>query len=129
LTEITFNFTNITYPTNDIVKLDIDFNDNSAIISKEFNFNDKLSILDYITHIYKPSDTYHYILYYPTIYVTYSDLSKDAYQCPIRVAKSSFYSDQKRISIASCQFIDNSENSMFVTLENAKGDILNLKIK
>jgi hypothetical protein len=129
ITELTFNLDNLQNSFADVIKIDVDFNDGTPILIKEFNFLDKNQILDPITHKYKPSDTHHYIIYYPTIYITYSNFLKDIYQFPIRVSKPSFFKNQKYLSVSSCQFIDNSDNSMFVTLEDSRGDILNLKIK
>lgn len=129
ITDVTFIFDNLASSLSDVIKIDIDFNDGSPLLTKEFNFLDKNYILSPVSHEFKPSDTHHYIIYYPTIYITYSNFVKDIYQFPIRVSKPSFYKNQKHLSISSCQFIDNSDNSMFVTLEDSKGDILNLKIK
>lgn len=129
ITDVTFNLDNLVSSSNNIIKIDIDFNDGTPITTREFNFSQKKLILEPIHHTFKPSNTHHYIIYYPTIYITYSNFQKNAFQFPIRISKPSFFKNQKHLSISSCQFIDNSENSMFVTLEDSNGDILNLKIK
>lgn len=129
VTDITFILDDLKTSPLNTIKIDIDFNDGTPILTKEFNFLDENLIFDPISHRYSPSNTHHYVIYYPTIYITYSNFQKDVFQFPIRISKPSFYKNQKHLTISSCQFIDNSDNSMFVTLEDSKGDILNLKIK
>jgi hypothetical protein len=127
--EISFDLSEFYTEINPIIKLDIDFNDKSEIISKVYNFNYPNSIVELITNTYYPDKDYQNIIYYPTFYLKYLNGKDFVYQCPIKIAKNSFYSEFSSIEISEVQFIDNTENSLFVTLNTGIGDILNIKIK
>lgn len=128
-TEITYDFEEISSGSNSIIKIIIDFNDSTPLLTKDYSFTNKDKIKEIVKHTFIPSPQYQNIVYYPTIYVTFSNFSRFVYQTPIKIGKESFYSSYKRLNIASCQFLDNLDDSIFVTLDTSNGDILNLKLK
>lgn len=128
-TEISYNFDEISSSIQPIIKIVIDFNDDTPLLKKYFSFKNMHSIKEIVKHTYNPSTIYQNIVYYPTIYITFSNFSTFIYQTPIKISKDSFYSGYKRLNVASCQFLDNSDNSTFIILDTPDGDILNLKIK
>jgi hypothetical protein len=112
------------------VKIILDFNDGSPLYVKDYNFNESnFDIFEPIKHVYNPTNETYNIIYYPTIFITYSNFTKFIYQIPIKIAKDSFHSNLGKIEIASSQFIDTLDDSIFLTLDTSKGDIINLKIK
>jgi hypothetical protein len=127
-TEIIFNLYDVSQGEYEILDIVADFNDGSPIYKRNYKYNKKLG-LESIKHAFKPSVNTYYIIYYPTLYITFSNFRKFIYQAPISIAQESFYSKYNNLDIASCQFIDNIENSLFVTFDTEHGDILNLKIK
>lgn len=129
ITEIFFNINAILSGNKSITKIVIDFNDDTPIYKRYFSYKNPEEIGNVISHRYHPSDIEYNIVYYPTMYITFSNFNTLIYQATVKISKESFYSEYKRISVASCQFIDNLDNSMFLTLDTARGDILNLKIK
>ena len=129
ITEIFFNMSQILSGNYPITKIIIDFNDDTPIYKRYFSYNDPQKIESIISHTYHPSDFEYNIVYYPTMFIIFSNFNTLIYQANVKISKESFYSEYKRISVASCQFIDNIENSIFLTLDTARGDILNLKIK
>jgi hypothetical protein len=126
---ISFDVSEFHNENNPIVKLDIDFNDGSEFITKFYNFEYPNKIVEVISNFYHPDKDYQIIIYYPTIYMKFLNGKEFVYQCPIKVSKNSFYTEFLNIDIADAQFIDNSDNSLFVTLDTKIGDILNIKIK
>jgi hypothetical protein len=128
-TEITYDLYDISEGDSEIIQIIADFNDGTALLRREYNNNDKNLIKLPIKHIFETHLNTHSVVYYPTLYITFSNFKKFIYQTPILIAKDSFYSKYSNLDIASCQFIDNSENSMFVTFDTQDGSILNLKIK
>lgn len=128
-TEIFFDFKNVSVGNEQIIKIVIDFNDGGPLYKKYFSYENPEEMGNIISHIYHPTEFEYNIVYYPTMFITFSNFNTLIYQAIVKIAKESFYSEYKRLSLASCQFIDNEENSMFLTLDTAKGDILNLKIK
>jgi hypothetical protein len=127
-TEITFDFNGegAFFP----VKIILDFNDGSPVYTRDYNFNESdFNMFEPIKHMYNPSNVEYNIIYYPTIFITYANFTKFIYQMPIKIAKDSFHSNLGKIEIASSQFIDTSDDSIFLTLDTSKGDIINLKIK
>lgn len=129
ITEIFFNMSAILSGSQPITKIVIDFNDDTPLYIKQLSYTNPQNMGEIISHVYHPTDIEYNIVYYPTMFITFANLATLLYQITIKISKESFYSEYKRISVASCQFIDNLENSMFLTLDTAKGDILNLKIK
>lgn len=129
ITEITFDFTDISVGDHEIIKIIADFNDGSAIYEREYSYSDKNLIKQQIKHIYTPSTNTYTKIFYPTLYITFSNFRTFIYQAPILIAKDSFYTRYKKLDIAFSQFIDNSDNSMVVAFDTENGDILNLKIK
>jgi hypothetical protein len=129
-TELIFSFSEANSGTYDIIKIVADFNDGSPLYTKEFEYNDSKAISDIpIKHTYYPISTSDNIFYYPTFYIYYSNFKKFIYQTPIRITKESFYSKYKRLTVNSAQFVDDFDNSLFLTLQSLDGDILNTKIK
>jgi hypothetical protein len=128
-TEIVYNFDEVSSGGWPIIKIIIDFNDDTPLLIKDFSFKNKDKIQEIVRHRYIPSKEYQNIVYYPTMYITFANFSTFVYQTPIKIGRESFYSAYKRLNVASCQFLDNSEHSTFLTLDTSKGDILNLKIK
>jgi hypothetical protein len=126
--EITFNLKDISEGDYEIINITVDFNDNTPLYIREYNFNENIGALP-IKHKFKPSLNTYNIIYYPTIYITFSNFKRFIYQTPILIAQESFYTKYQNLNIANSQFIDNIENSMFVTFDTEYGDILNLKIK
>lgn len=127
--EIFFDLSAVHSNYNPIIKIDVDFNDKTPILTKYYNFNNRLAIVEPISHIYFPDENYHSAVYYPTLYITYLNGRNFVYQCPVNMVQNSFYSQYRNLDIASCQFIDNKENHLFSLLDTGYGDILNLKIK
>lgn len=115
--------------TNPIIKMDIDFNDSSEIITKTYDFSYPDKIAEPIVHTFLPNKITQNIIYFPTVFMKFLNGDGFIYQCPIKISKSSFYNNYVNINVGNAQFIDNSENSLFCTLDTAKGDILNIKIK
>ena len=128
-TELLFDISEVHTEYNPIVKLDIDFNDGSEIISKKYNFKYPDMIIETISKVYYPDKDYQNVIYYPTLYLKFLNGNDFVYQCPIKIARNSFYTEFSSIHIAGAQLIDNIENSLFVTLDTGIGDILNIKIK
>lgn len=129
VTELYFDVSELHNETNPIVKIDIDFNDNSKIISKYYNYKYPNKIIEPVSNVYYPDVDYQNIIYYPTIFIKFLTGKEFVYQCPIKISKNSFYTEFLNIQIADAQFIDDDNNSLFVTLDTRIGDILNIKIK
>lgn len=129
MTDISYDIEGISSGNTSIIKIIADFNDGTELLSLDYSFINQESIKIPITHRFKPSEVYQFAIYYPTIFITFSNFTTFVYQTPLKIAKESFYSEYERLDVASCQFIDNAENSMFVIFDTGKGDILNLKIK
>ena len=129
ITEISFDLVQANLENNPIIKIDIDFNDGSEILIKKYDFSNPSKILELITKTFHPDKTAQNIIYYPTFFIKYLNGKDFVYQCPIKVAKSSFYKEYLNIEPSGVQFIDNTENSLFVTLDTRIGAILNIKIK
>lgn len=127
--ELYFDVSELHTEINPIVKLDIDFNDGSKVISKFYNFKYADKVVEVISNTFNPQKDFQLIIYYPTIFIKFLDGKEFVYQCPIKISKNSFYSQFSKIDIAGVQFIDNVDNSLFVTLDTKIGDILNIKIK
>lgn len=129
ITEIIFDFTDVSVGDYEIIKIIADFNDESPILEKEFSFLDNSLIKSKIKHIFNPPTKTYTKIFYPTLYITFSNFKTFIYQTPILIAKDSFYTRYKKLDVAFSQFIDNSDNSMVVAFDTQDGDILNLKIK
>lgn len=129
VTELYFNVSELHNEINPIIKLDIDFNDNSEVISKYYDYTYPNKIVESVSNIYQPDEIYQSIIYYPTIFIKFLNGKEFVYQCPIKISKNSFYTEFLNIDVAGAQFIDNEDNSLFVTLDTRIGDILNIKIK
>ena len=114
---------------NPIIKMDIDFNDGSEILSKSYDFSYPAKIAEPIVHTFFPDKITQNVIYFPTVFMKLLNGDEFIYQCPIKISKSSFYNDYFNLNVGNAQFIDNSDNSLFCTLDTAKGDILNIKIK
>lgn len=129
-TEILFNFLELAEGEFSIAKIIIDFNDDSPLLIKEYTFEDDRKIVSEIfKRTYYPDINNYYIVYYPTIYITYANFNQFKYQAVIKIAKESFYSQYENLEIGAAQFLDNSKNSIFTILDSAKGDNFNLVIK
>lgn len=129
-TEILFNFLELAEGEFSIAKIIIDFNDDSPLLIKEYTFGDDRKVVSEIfKRTYYPDINNYYIVYYPTIYITYSNFNQFKYQAVIKIAKESFYSQYENLEIGAAQFLDNSKNSIFTILDSAKGDNFNLIIK
>lgn len=129
ITEITFDLTDIATGDYEIIKVIADFNDGTPILEKDYSFSNKNLIKSPIKHTYVPPiKTYTKILY-PTLYITFSNFKTFVFQAPIMIAKDSFYTRYKNLNIAFSQFLDDSNNSMFIAFDTENGDILNLKLK
>jgi hypothetical protein len=128
-TEISFDLSEVHTEINPIIKIDIDFNDGSQIISKFYNFNNPDKIVEPINKVFHPDKDYQTIIYYPTFFLKFLSGKEYTYQCQLKMIKSSFYNDFSKVDISNVQFIDDTENSLFVTLNTTMGDILNIKIK
>lgn len=129
ITDLSFNLNQANSEINPIIKIDIDFNDGSEIITKKYDFVNKNKIVNLINKTFYPDNTAQIIIYYPTFFIKYLSGKDFVYQCPIKIAKSSFYNEYNNIEVSGVQFIDNTENSLFVTLDTKNSDILNIKIK
>lgn len=129
-TEISFNLSELAEGTYSVAKIIIDFNDGSPLLIKEYTFGDNRKIVSEIfKRTYYPDANNYYIVYYPTVYITYSNFNQFIYQSVIKIAKESFYSEYENLEIGAAQFVDNSQNSVFTILDSAKGDNFNLVIK
>jgi hypothetical protein len=129
VTEVSFDLSEFQNNTNPIVKLDIDFNDGSEVISKFYNFEYPYKIVDLIKKTYYPNKDHHTFILSPTFLLKFLNGKEFVYQCPIKITKNSFFTEFSNINVTGAQFIDNEENSLFVTLDTGIGDILNIKIK
>jgi len=127
--ELLFDVSEANTELNPIIKLDIDFNDGSEVLTKNYNFKYPNTIVDVIYKTYYPDKDNQNVIYYPTLFLKFLNGKDFVYQCPIKIAKNSFYSEFSTINVAGAQFIDNIENSLFVTLDTGMGDILNIRIK
>lgn len=129
-TDLVIDFSNLIGITYPLIKIEIDFNDGTPNLIEEFSHTDDHKLeLNLIKHKYYPDATFYNKIYYPTIYVTNLIFERFAYQLPIRISKESFYSNYQNLTVASTQFVDNSANSLFLMLDTAKGDNVNLMIK
>ena len=129
-TEISFDLSELAEGTYSVAKIIIDFNDGSPFLIKEYTFGDDRKIVSEIfKRTYYPDANNYYIVYYPTVYITYSNFNQFVYQSVIKIAKESFYSEYENLEIGAAQFVDNSDNSIFTILDSAKGDNFNLVIK
>lgn len=129
-TEISFNLSELAEGEYSVAKIIIDFNDNSPLLIKEYTFGDDRKVVSEIfKRTYYPDVDNYYIVYYPTIYITYSNFNQFKYQAVVKIAKESFYSEYENLEIGAAQFVDNSKNSIFTILDTAKGDNFNLIIK
>lgn len=129
ISELSFDLSECNTPANPIVKIDIDFNDGSDVVSKFYNFEYPNKITEVITNVFYPDTDTQNIIYYPTFFIKFLDGTDFVYQCLIKISKNSFYTDFLNIDIAGAQFIDNIDNSLFLSLQTQIGDILNIKIK
>jgi hypothetical protein len=127
--ELSFDVSEVHTEINPIIKLNIDFNDGSEVISKTYNFVYPNSIVEQIIKVYYPDKDNQNVIYYPTLFLKFLNGKDYVYQCPIKISKNSFYSEFSTINVAGAQFIDNTENSLLITLDTGIGDILNIKIK
>lgn len=129
-TEISIDLSDAAEGAFYIVKIIVNFNDGSPILIKEYDMKEHRKIVkDLIKHKYYPSFEKDFKYFYPTVYITYSNFKQFIYQIPIKIMKDSIYSYYKNIEIGSCQFIDDTSNSLFVNFCTLSGDILRLKIK
>lgn len=135
MVSLTYQLSSINVGTK--IPLRMEFNTNlgdSYVFSdvREFNFESSVSIL------LKPyTHTYNYInlngvainSYYTTIKITYSDFTVYQYVIPINIYANSFYSEHKSLKVANSQFVDDSDNSLFISFDNGNGDVLHSIIK
>jgi hypothetical protein len=129
-TEISFDLTDLATGQFSIAKIIINFNDGSPLLIREYTFGeDKKIVSELIKKTYYPDTNTYFVVYYPTIYITYSNFNQFLYQTPIRIAKESFFSEYENLTIGATQFVDNTDNSMFVVFDSAKGSNYNLRIK
>jgi len=129
-TEITFDLTDLAEGEYSIAKIIIDFNDDTPLFIKEYTFGDSQRIVsELFKRKYYPNIDNYYIVYYPTIYITYSNFNQFKYQAVVKLAKESFYSEYENLEVGASQFVDNQQNSVFAILDSAKGDNFNLIIK
>lgn len=129
-TEITFDLTDLAEGEYSIAKIIIDFNDDTPLFIKEYTFVDSQRIVsELFKRKYYPNIDNYYIVYYPTVYITYSNFNQFKYQAVVKIAKESFYSEYENLEVGAAQFVDNQQNSVFAILDSAKGDNLNLIIK
>lgn len=129
-TEIFFDFSEIGSSGYSIIKIVSDFGDKTPVYIRNYNYDDSnLIINEPIKHIYLPSPNQDNVFYYPTFSIFFSNFKKFIYQTPIRITKDSFYSKYKKLTVNSAQFIDDGNDTLFVTLQSLDGDILNVKIK
>jgi hypothetical protein len=129
-TEIIYDMSQIEDGIYTIVKINVDFNDGSTIYKDEYDYIDNGKLTNTkIVHKFHPSNQVSNLFFYPTLKITFSNFDTFTYQTPIRITKDSFYSKYENLELHDMQFVDNSENSLFVTLNSINGDILNLKIK
>jgi hypothetical protein len=129
-TEISFDLRDLAEGEYSVAKIIIDFNDDSPLLVKEYTFGDDRKVVSEIfKKTYYPDISSYYIVYYPTIYITYSNFRQFKYQAVIKIAKESFYSQYENLEIGASQFVDNTQNSIFTIIDTAKGDNFNLIIK
>ena len=129
-TEISFDLRDLAEGEYSVAKIIIDFNDNSPLLIKEYTFGDDRKVVSEIfKRTYHPDINSYYIVYYPTIYITYSNFNQFKYQAVIKIAKESFYSEYENLEIGAAQFVDNAQNSVFTIIDTAKGDNFNLIVK
>lgn len=129
-TELSFDLTGLAEGEYSIAKIIVDFNDGSPFLIKEYTFGDDRKVASEIfKRTYYPDINNYYIVYYPTIYITYSNFNQFKYQAIVKISKESFYSEYENLEIGAAQFVDNSQNSVFSILDSAKGDNFNLIIK
>jgi hypothetical protein len=129
-TEISFDLTDLAEGTYSVAKIIIDFNDDSPLLIKEYTFGDDRRVVSEVfKRKYYPDLNNYYIVYYPTIYITYSNFNQFKYQAVVKIAKESFFSEYEILDIGAAQFLDNSQNSIFTVIDSAKGDNFNSIIK
>jgi hypothetical protein len=129
-TEITFDLTDLAEGAYSIAKIIIDFNDDTPLFIKEYTFGENQGIASEVfKRKYSPNIDNYYIVYYPTVYITYSNFNQFKYQAVVKIAKESFYSEYENLEVGAAQFVDNQQNSVFAILDSAKGDNFNLIIK
>lgn len=125
-TEIVIDFSDLVGLTHPIIKIEINFTDDTDSLVKTFSFTETNKLeSDLIKHTFHPSvDTYN-VFYYPTITITYLDFSVFKYQMPIKIAQNSFFKECENLYIGNAQFLDDTDNSVFVVMDTAKGNIIN----
>jgi len=129
-TDIIYDMSQIENGLYTMINIVIDFNDGTPLYRDEYDYINKEKLKNTkIVHKFFPSNKVGNFFFYPTLKITFSDFSVFTYQTPIRITKESFYSKYKNVELHDMQFIDNPDNSLFVTLNSINGDILNLKIK
>jgi hypothetical protein len=129
-TEISFDLTDLAEGEYSVAKIIIDFNDDSPLLIKEYTFGDDRKVVSEVfKRKYYPDLNNYYIVYYPTIYITYSNFNQFKYQAVVKIAKESFFSEYEILEIGAAQFLDNSQNSIFTILDSAKGDNFTSLIK
>jgi hypothetical protein len=129
-TELIYDMSQIEDGLYTIIKINVDFNDGSSVYKDEYDYSNSGKLTNTkIVHKFNPSSDVDNLFYYPTLNITFSNFDIFTYQTPIRITKDSFYSKYQNLELHDMQFIDNSDNSLFVTLNSINGDILNLKIK
>jgi len=130
LTRVDYDLSGLYNQNLQIIKVELDFNDNSPIYTRDYSFDNTYDILqEHIIHDFHEVRDYDSVIYYPSFTITYLNFSVLTIQTPIKIKKPSFYSEHKRMVISDIQFIDDVDDSIFATLRNKNGDIINLKIK
>lgn len=125
-TEIVIDLSDLIGLTHPIIKIEINFTDDTDLLVKTFSFTETNKLeLDLIKHTFYPSVDAYNVFYYPTITITYLDFSVFKYQMPIKIAQNSFYKECENLYIGNAQFLDDSNNSVFVVMDTAKGNIIN----
>lgn len=125
-TEITIDLSNLVELVHPIIKIEINFTDDTDHLIKTFSFSETNKLeLDLIKHTFRPSVNTYNTFYYPTITITYLNFSIFRYQLPIKIAQNSFYTEIGNMSIGNAQFIDDEDNSVFVTIDTSKGNSIN----
>jgi hypothetical protein len=129
-TDIIYDLSEVEDGIYTIIKVRVDFNDNSEIYTDEYDYLNRFKLKNTkIEHKFFPSLETGNIFYYPTLKVTFSNFQTLVYQTPVRITRESMYSKYQNLELHEMQLIDNSEDSLFITLNSINGDILNLKIK
>ncbi len=126
-TDIVIDFSNIVETNIKLIKLQIDFGDNTSI---EKVYGSKEDLFTPITHTYYPSDTTYISAKRCSVSLVFSNFTIHNIVLPINIAQASFLSEYGTLTVKRAQFIDSvNVGDMFLVLESEKHNLYNATLK